>query len=243
MTSTERSNLLGEVVAGARLRHADGPPVIVFDLDGTLLDNRPRVVAIFHELAAAWSTERPEAAAKLAASHVDRVSYGVVHNAVELGIEEPELHELITAFWKDRFFRDAYLHHDVAVPGAVDFVRACYDAGASIVYLTGRDLPAMALGTFASLRDCGFPIGVVNTSLVLKPDFETPDVSFKNGVAPAFGKVGRVIAAFDNEPGNNNLFLEHHPHACSVFVDTQHAPDPPPLDARVAVIDSFLTER
>lgn len=242
LSSSLRKNLLGEVLAGASVRHADGPPVIVFDLDGTLMDNRPRVVTIFHELAEAWRQEHPEVASRLAASTVDRIAYGVVHNALELGIEDAALHEAIAAFWKDRFFTDAYLRHDTAVPGSVEFVRACYAAGASIVYLTGRDLPAMALGTFASLRDLGFPIGVVNTSLVLKPDFETPDVDFKHGVAPAFGKVGRVIAAFDNEPANNNLFLEHHPHALSVFVDTQHAPNPPALDPRVVVIDTFLAE-
>lgn len=237
--ATDRATLLQEVVKASSTRHVDGPPVIVFDLDGTLLDNRPRVVAILHELAEAWADERPAEAAKLRAATVEKVAYGIVHNAQTLGLDDAEVHDAIFTFWKDRFFRDEYLRHDVEVPGAVAFTRACYEAGASIVYLTGRDLPAMALGTFASLRDLGFPIGVVNTSLVLKPDFETPDVEFKRGVAPAFGKIGRVIASFDNEPANANLFLEHHPHGRHVFVDTQHAPDPPPLDPRVAVIDTF----
>jgi hypothetical protein len=242
LAAPERSRLLREILALAGARHDEGPPVLVFDLDGTLMDNRPRVVRILHELADVWASSRRAEADKLRASTIDGITYGVIANVEALGVVYTSLHEEVFTFWKDRFFRDEYLRHDVALPGAVSFVRACYEAGASIVYLTGRDLPAMALGTFASLRDLGFPIGVVNTSLVLKPDFETPDVDFKRGVAPAFGKIGRVVAAFDNEPANNNLFVEHHPGARSVFVDTQHAPDPPPLHPEVAVIDSFVTE-
>ena len=34
------------------------------------------------------------------------------------------------AFWRERFFGDDALAHDVALDGAVDFARACYDAGA-----------------------------------------------------------------------------------------------------------------
>lgn len=242
LSPTHRSALLREVLELASSRHVEGPPVVVFDLDGTLMDNRPRVVRIFHELADAWQAGQPDAAAQVRAASDDDITYGVVENLKHFGITDEALHAEAFTFWKERFFRDAYMKYDVAWPGAVAFARGCYEAGASVVYLTGRDLPAMALGTFASLRDLGFPIGVVNTSLVLKPDFDTPDVVFKRGVAPAFGKIGRVIAAFDNEPGNNNLFHEFHPHARSILVDSHHAPDPPELSPAVSVIDSFIID-
>ena len=125
------------------------------------------------------------------------------------------------------------------IPGAVKFARACHDAGALLVYLTGRDLPGMALGTFKSLRDLGFPIGTMGTKLVTKPAFEIPDTEFKQSVARDLGRFGEVIAVFDNEPANCNLLLEAYPKCESVFVDSQHAPDPPVLDARVHVIDTF----
>ena len=48
-----------------------------------------------------------------------------------------------------------------------------------------------------------------------------------------------MIAAFDNEPANVNLFLEAHPEAQGIFLDTQYAPDPPALDPRARVISSF----
>jgi hypothetical protein len=97
----------------------------------------------------------------------------------------------------------------------------------------------MGIGTFRSLRDLGFPIGMPGTELVCKPDFNMPDEAFKRLEAPKLSRVGRVIAAFDNEPANCNVFLEQNPESESVFVDTQHLPGAPPLDPRVAIIDDF----
>jgi hypothetical protein len=142
-------------------------------------------------------------------------------------------------FWRERFFADDSLKDDIALPGAVDFAQACYAKGAICVYLTGRDLPMMGIGTFRSLRDLGFPIGMPGTELVCKPDFNMPDEAFKRLEAPKLSRVGRVIAAFDNEPANCNVFLEQNPESESVFVDTQHLPGAPPLDPRVAIIDDF----
>jgi hypothetical protein len=236
-SSSARAELLGSIVdACARVERA----VVVFDLDGTLLDNRPRVTRIFHELADFWRIRHPDAAEKCERVRDEHIVYGVIDNLVRAGVTDEALHREGLQFWRDRFFYDAYIRYDVEVPGARSFVRACHDAGASIVYLTGRDLPNMALGTLASLRDLDFPIGVVGTSLVLKPAFEIGDHEFKNAVAPSIARVGNVVASFDNEPGNCNLFLAHHPDAHSVLLDTHHAPDPPALDPRAVVIDSFV---
>jgi hypothetical protein len=239
LAPTERSRLLQSVIA----RVEAGPPsVVVFDLDGTLMDNRPRVVAILHELADEWRHRHPDAAACCARATPEGIVYGFIENMRKLGVEDRALHDMGLAFWKARFFYDPHVKHDIEVAGARDYVKACYEAGAIIVYLTGRDIANMALGSFASLRDLGFPIGVVGTELVVKPTFDMPDADFKQGVAPALSRLGRVVAAFDNEPANNNLFLSSHPECTSIFLDTQHAPNPPPLDPRVRVIDTFEME-
>src|SRR5262249_50736290 len=160
-----------------------------------------------HELAVHWRASHPEAADACARAHPDDIGYGFVENLRRLGVTSPALHEEGFAFWKARFFADPHVKHDVEVQGARDYVRACHDAGAIVVYLTGRDLPNMALGSFASLRDLGFPIGVVGAELVVKPRFEMPDADFKREVAPQLDRLGRVLAVFDNEPVNVNLFL------------------------------------
>jgi hypothetical protein len=211
----------------------------VFDLDGTLMDNRPRTVAILRELSDVWRVDYPEEAARCAGARPADVAYGFVENLRRLGVHDPKLQEEGLEFWKARFFQDPHVRHDVEVSGARSFVRACYSAGANIVYLTGRDLPNMALGSFASLRDLGFPIGVIGTQLVTKPAFEISDSDFKRDVASELDRLGEVIAVFDNEPLNCNILLDAHPECTAVFVDTQYAPDPPPLDPRAHVIHTF----
>jgi hypothetical protein len=238
----ERVALLRSVVDRVRAQIARGPAVVVFDLDGTLMDNRPRVVAILHELALAWALKHPEASAACARASADDIGYGFIANLRRLGVVDPALHQEGLAFWKDRFFQDPHVKHDIEILGARAYVKACYDAGAVVVYLTGRDLPNMALGSFASLRDLGFPIGVIGTELVVKPTFEMPDADFKREVAPELRRLGTVIAAFDNEPANVNLFLEAHPDSHGIFLDTQYAPDPPALDPRALVIASFALD-
>jgi len=243
LPSLDRTALLHRIVDGVRaVRAAGAPAVVVFDLDGTLIDNRPRVVAILHELADHWHARHTVAAACCAAAQRDDIVYGIVENLRRLGVTDPALHREAFDFWKARFFADPHVRHDVEVRGARAFAGAVHDAGAVVVYLTGRDLPNMALGSFASLRDLGFPIGRIGTELVVKPAFETPDVVFKRSVAPDLGRLGTVVATFDNEPANVGVFLEAHPSSVGVFLDTQYAPDPPALDARAAVIDTFELE-
>jgi len=226
-----RRAILRDVI---RRTQASDRPVIVFDLDGTLLDNRPRTVAILNELAEHWHDH----AEPLRGAAIESTVYSLGENLEILGIPEPH-HEPAFLFWKERFFHDDYMHHDIALPGAVDFARTLYAAGANLVYLTGRDLPGMALGTFKSLRDEGFPIGVVGTELVVKPAFETPDADFKQDVAETLSRLGEVIASFDNEAANCNLLLNEHPESLAFFVDTLCAPNAPPLHAAVRVIDHF----
>jgi len=241
---SERAALLrGLVSRVTEVRASSGPrPVLVFDLDGTLMDNRPRVVAILHELGEAWRSKHPEAAERCRRATPEDIVYGFADNMRRLGVTEEELHDAGFTFWKERFFTDDHQRHDVAVAGAREFVQAVWKAGAVVVYLTGRDLPNMALGAFASLRDLGFPIGRVGTELVVKPSFEQPDGEFKQAVAPELARLGEVVAVFDNEPINCNVLLEAHPRSVSVFLDTQHAPDPPALDPRVRVVGSFEME-
>lgn len=216
-----------------------GRPSVVFDLDGTLLDNRPRVAVILRELADHWRPRHPQVAERVGNVRVDDIVYDTRANLERLGVEDEGLFSDGVSFWKERFFTDDYICHDAPIPGSVTFVRRVYEAGANVIYLTGRDLPKMALGTFASLRDSGFPIGCVGTELVTKPDFETPDAVFKQAVADSLRRTGDVLAVFDNEPANCNLLLEAHPEAVAVFVDSHHAPNPPPLHQTVHVIDSF----
>lgn len=236
ISSAEQHALFTRIVARCRAATGEPAPVVVFDLDGTLMDNRPRTAVILQELAAELQREAHSAAEVLAAARVESLAYLLSDTLGRLGVEHPEVVARAEAYWRTRFFSDEYLKHDVAVPGSVELARACYEAGATVVYFTGRDLPLMSLGSFQSLRDLGFPIGLVGTELVCKPDAKIPDETFKREVGPRIARVGRVVAAFDNEPGNCNAFLEMCPEADVVFVDTQHLPGAPPLASEVHVV-------
>lgn len=230
--------LLERIVARCKQTHPE-PPVVVFDLDGTLMDNRPRTAVILQELASELRAEAHSSAELLAAARAEELAYLLGDSLRRLGLEHPELVHRAEEFWRQRFFSDHYLKHDTALEGAVAFSKACYEAGATLVYFTGRDLPFMGLGSFQSLRDLGFPIGVVGTELVCKPDAKIPDESFKREEGPKLRRIGRVVAAFDNEPGNCNAFREMHPESEVVFVDTQHLPGAPPLEKAVHVVGDF----
>jgi hypothetical protein len=236
ISSTEQHALFARIVERSRPIAGQPVPVVVFDLDGTLMDNRPRTAVILQELAEELRREAHSAAEALAAARTESLAYLLSDSLGRLGVEHPELVQRAESYWKARFFTDDYLKHDTAVHGSVELARACYDAGATIVYFTGRDLPFMSLGSFQSLRDLGFPIGVIGTELVCKPDARIPDEAFKREEGPRLARIGRVIAAFDNEPGNCNAFLEMCPESDVVFVDTQHLPGAPPLASRVHIV-------
>jgi beta-phosphoglucomutase-like phosphatase (HAD superfamily) len=214
-------------------------PVVVFDLDGTLFDNRPRTRAILNELAEEWRASHRDLASRIARLRQEEMAYLLTDTLERIGVTDAERVAEAQGFWKDRFFADGHLHHDVPLPGAVEFAKDCYEAGAILVYLTGRDLPLMGTGSFRSLRDHGFPIGVPGTELVLKPDAAMADEAFKRLEAPKLARVGAIVASFDNEPGNCNTILAQNPECESVLVDTQHLPGAPPLDPKVHVIPDF----
>ncbi len=239
LSLSHQSKELQAVVDACKARSSNAErAVVVFDLDGTLLDNRPRTVAILQEAAEHWAAAHPEATAAIRGLDPQQLGYLVTDALRARGVDEALVGEALEV-WKQRFFRDDTLVHDIPLSGAVEFARACYEAGGNLAYFTGRDLPNMALGSLASLRDRGFPVGVPGTELVLKPDFETPDLDFKRAVTPELERIGRVVATFDNEPGNCNVFHEFFPEATHFLLLTQHAPNPPELASNVRVIQDF----
>jgi hypothetical protein len=236
LTKDQQERALGATLA--RIVAARAPRVL-FDLDGTLLDNRPRSSAIFRELAREWQERFPEHARRLEASEASQLVFSLRENLNRAGVvEKPELIFAIE-FWRAHFFRDEFLHHDVPWPGARDYARACHDAGAALVYFTGRDLPNMALGTLRSLRDHGFPIGVPGVELVLKPEAELDDFTYKRLMLEKVARGGEVVAGFDNEPENCNLFKEHFASADVFLLDSGHVPSAPALAPGIPVLADF----
>jgi hypothetical protein len=214
-------------------------PVVVFDLDSTLYDNRPRTLEILMQYREEILDEQPEVADALGTLTAERIEYLLSDTLRGCGITGAALVADITRYWHDRFFTDDYLQHDAPLDGAPEYVRACHESGAIIVYLTGRDIPGMFLGTIASLRDCGFPIGVAGVELVLKPDVNLPDEAFQRGALPTLDRLGDLVAFFENEPAACNLAKAMYPDCSVVLLETQKVPFAPDPAEDVQVVSDF----
>lgn len=213
-------------------------PVVVFDLDHTLFDGRPRTLRILQEFAA--QADDADLAAKITALPAARVYYDLRATLANAGITEATTVAAATEFWRERFFSDAYVVMDVALAGAAAYVRSLHAAGAQVVYLTGRWAPTMLVGTVAALQTAGMPVGIAGTHLILKPDPMQEDATFKRDALAAIAALGRVVAVFENEPENLRLLADAFPKAIPVFLDTDHKPDTDPtLPRRALIIDGY----
>lgn len=209
-----------------RVAEADSAKVVVFDLDSTLFDNRPRQVQIFREYG--LTHHLPELSS-LSEHHF--LDWDLKAPLLRAGIDEARAEALFTevrAFWKARFFTSPYCLYDVALPGAADFVTALHDTEATIVYLTGRH-EAMREGTHESLLRFGFPApGMLRVHLVMKPSLELDDTAFKAEAHSEVKKIGHVLAAFDNEPAHALGLARSFPEATVVWLDTDRSKEAMP---------------
>lgn len=232
-------SVVSDVVARVKSQQArkTRPAVVVFDLDGTLFDNGPRTWRILVDFA----ERHGHAALRKALDDLprERLPYLLTETLSRLSVTDAALVESASSYWKTRFFSDDDQNHDVPIAGALALAKACYDDGATLVYLSGRDVPNMLIGVCQSLRAHGFPVGLARTAVVLKPDFHDDDLSFKKSAFAFIDTMGEVVATFDNEPANSNAFIERWPAAAHVFVKTQHAPNPPPLHSAIISVDDL----
>lgn len=215
--------------------------VVIFDLDGTRYDNRPRTMYILRQIADQFYDQMPQLVKAVENGEInklDNYEYGLDASMARLGVTDENEIKLAKSEWSKRFFTDDYQQYDVPLPGAKKFVCDVYEAGATVIYLTGRDVN-MLVGLTQTLRMCGFPVGVVGTMTMTKKDFNQDDGMFKDEVAAYLDRLGEVVGIFENEPANSNLFQKNFPGATSMFLLTQHRPDAPALDDGITPIRDF----
>ncbi len=210
--------------------------VVVFDLDSTLLDNRPRQALILqlfgaqHGLRSLEST-RPE--------HWQ--SWDIDEAMANAGLAPDEVARWSSAakqFWRERFFTSEYCALDGAIGGAVDFVGEVRRRGAHVAYCTGRH-EAMRAGTVQSFERLGFALPGDGVSLSMKPAVTESDVAFKERACATLGAIGRVVAVFDNEPMHVNIYARAFPDARLIHLTTDHSRRPVTLSPRATPIADF----
>ncbi|MBX2883654.1 MAG: hypothetical protein KTR32_27125 [Granulosicoccus sp.] len=195
--------------------------LVLFDLDSTLLDNRPRSAYIMREFAAERNLPL------LAEATPEHFPTWSAHNSMRLlGLTESDANQIIDGyleFWASRFFTSDYCSLDVPINGAVNFVRAVHRAGGIVTYLTGRD-ETMRAGTLSSLEKHGFVLsGTEQSYLIMKSEAEISDDDYKKNALQKIVQRATVAAAFDNEPTHINSYREVFPDSICVHLDTDHS--------------------
>jgi beta-phosphoglucomutase-like phosphatase (HAD superfamily) len=231
----EQGRILAAALARARSAAPDG--IAVFDLDSTLLDNRPRQARIVQDFGR--SAGLP---ALLGARPEDWRGWDLEAALLAAGLKGREVRRHYAAFrrfWAERFFTSAYCALDVPLPGAAEFVRAVAAAGARVAYVTGRPI-WMEDGTLDVFRRFGFvlPDGV-RTHLFMKPGDGLSDDAWKTLAREAVEGLGPVALAFDNEPAHVNAYARAWPAALAVHLDTDHSPRPVEVLAAIPSIADF----
>lgn len=225
--------VLAEILARSQKLGRKG--VLIFDLDSTLFDNRPRQVKILrefgelkrvpalianglHHWTSGWDMQGAMEAAGLSASEASALM--------------PEAKE----FWRERFFTSSYSACDVAIHGAAEFLRDVMKTSAQVLYLTGRH-EGMREGSVRAMELCDLPVPdeARGVRLMMKPTLEENDDAFKDRAVAEVRQLGEVIAAFDNEPTHANGYRRSFPEALVVHLATDHS------GRAVALLDGIVS--
>jgi len=214
----EARTLLQQVLDQCRRSRA----VVVFDLDSTLLDNKPRQARIMADYG------REHGVTALAGSLREHWTGGwdfrVAMRNAGLPAADIEVHaEPYRALWRERFFSSEYCRLDEPTPGALEFAKAVREAGGRVLYVTGRH-EGMREGTVACFARVGLPLPDGDAvQLWMKPTQDEDDDHFKARVHAELPKAGEVVAVFDNEPTHVNDYRRSLPHALVIHLATDHS--------------------
>jgi hypothetical protein len=232
---------LEKVVSLIKKRTAAGRSTLaIFDLDGTLFDNRTRTIFILREISEIFDEKVPRLAAAFETfQDLSVVDYSLDVTLARMGVTGAAETAFIKQEWARRFFSDGYQKFDMPIVGAKPYVCRVHKAGATVIYLTGRDVGRMLVGTTEVLRLYGFPVGIEGTMTIVKKESEQDDEVFKKEVSDYIDRLGEVVAVFENEPANSNILRARFPGAASFFVLTQHRPGAPALAPGIVRIKDF----
>ena len=206
-----------------------GLPLVVFDLDGTLLRTGSRHLAILREFArtAEGLPELDRLREVLPDLTADEFGYFVTDPLRSRGFEEKgALESALERFWSVSYFTSQWCVQDTPAPGALAFVERVREAGAIVWYATGRPEATMGVGTRITLQRHGFPIDGKAALAMRGPDQET-DADFKDAAVAAAAQC-ELVAQFENEPEHANRWAEAYPNALHFLVGDVHSPDAPP---------------
>lgn len=230
---------LEHILAVARKSGPSG--LLIFDLDSTVFDNRPRQARIVREFGAA---KQLAALGQCQAWHFTS-GWDLRGALTSCGVSSKQADDLypeLKAFWQERFFTSEYCKDDIEIVGAPRYLHDLDSVKARVIYVTGRH-EGMRSGTEACLARCRLPMPSEggHVQLFMKPRSSEDDDDFKRLTHGELKKMGTVLAAFDNEPMHINDYVAKFPEAIPVHLATDHSGRDVKLDPRCISIPHFAT--
>lgn len=216
---------------------AQGKGVLVFDLDSTVFDNRPRQARIIREYGA---HKNLPVLTKCQAFHFTN-GWDLKAACVAVGMSADQAESIfrdLKNFWGARFFTSSYCRDDIEIVGAPRYLNACLKTGARVVYVTGRH-EDMRAGSIEAMARCGMPVPGGQVALLMKPTLRESDDGYKRVAHQLLEELGTVLAAFDNEPTHVNDYAARFPESAAVHLATDHSGRPVTLAERVISIPHF----
>ncbi len=214
-------------------------PLVVFDLDDTLIDCRYRKRFVLREFCAlelnqkAWKDECD----KVLSAKLESYEYRVADFLDNLSIDNIEFKSALEKYWLSKYFTNTYLAADEFFPGAIRSLEKMRSLGAEIRYFTGRDEPGMKEGTVKKLNEHG-----LNDKLFMKPKADIADDEYK---VVFFKKVLEdfdLVCFFENELRNLNPFVDQYPNSLFVWLDTLHSPNQPNKHVKIHTMTQWNQE-
>jgi len=222
--------------------------LVIFDIDSTLIDTSHRTAAICREFARQTShlaqfrelcQEIHQWTEWVEVYHpIDFIN---MHSGVKIRPHSEE-EAYILKFWKDRFFHEDWLVHDLPYAGGKEFVTECLLRGADVAYLTGRHRDTNLNGTKKWLATHHFPLrqDSPRTRLMLKDHVTTSDVHYKSS-GLAHLKAGYGSSWFiENEVELILMALKDHQDVGSILFDSVHSGRAELQDKKPRTITSWV---
>jgi len=230
---SDQAQILGDALDAIR----PGRPAAAFDLDSTILSNKPRQARIVREFGRAHGI-----GALADCSPRAVVSWDLRDTMRLCGLPAGEaalVYPDLTRFWRERFFTSEYCREDEPIAGASDYLRRVLAAGGEVLYVTGRHA-GMEAGTLHAFRKAGFPLpDGARVQLWLKPRPEDDDDRWKEICHARLLELSGLACAFDNEPTHVNAYKRAFPEARVVHLDTDHSGRPVEVRPDVPSIVDF----
>lgn len=177
-------------LADIRARVAAGEKVrSVFDIDNTMVDTRPRTLAIarrFDELHGTHYFDGLE---------LEDVDLDGALTAERCGLPK-DAAEQFAQFWIEEFFPGAYFDLDLPLASMIELAKEAKAAGAEVIFLTGR-IDALHDATVDELRRMGLELSP--DQVVCKPDVSVRTSPFKVETLYAWMAEGYHLSWFITE--------------------------------------------